>query len=87
MQIAFNASVESDDVAVIPLGKDQTDFARAGGDGMVATGQAAIAAARFKGEAGSVVEFFAPFDGGIRRIVLLGIGRAPMRIGARRAAR
>ncbi len=74
MQIAFNASVESDDVAVIPLGKDQTDFAQAGGDGMVATGQAAIAAARFKGEAGSVVEFFAPFDGGIRRIVLLGIG-------------
>ncbi len=74
MQIAFNASVESDDVAVIPLGKDQTDFARAGGDGMVATGHAAIAAARFKGEAGSVVEFFAPFDGGIRRIVLLGIG-------------
>ncbi|KTW13085.1 leucyl aminopeptidase [Sphingomonas sanguinis] len=74
MQIAFNASVESDDVAVIPLGKDQTDFARAGGDGMVATGQAAIAAARFKGEAGSVVEFFAPFDGGIRRIILLGIG-------------
>ncbi|KTT73390.1 leucyl aminopeptidase [Sphingomonas sanguinis] len=74
MQIAFNASVESDDVAVIPLGKDQTDFARAGGDGMVAMGQAAIAAARFKGEAGSVVEFFAPFDGGIRRIILLGIG-------------
>lgn len=74
MQIAFNASVEADDVAVIPLGKDQTDFARAGGDGMVAMGQAAIAAARFKGEAGSVVEFFAPFDGGIRRIVLLGIG-------------
>lgn len=74
MQIAFNASVEADDVAVIPLGKDQTDFARAGGDGMVAMGHAAIAAARFKGEAGSVVEFFAPFDGGIRRIVLLGIG-------------
>ena len=74
MQIAFNASVESDDVVVIPLGKDQTDFARAGGDGMVAMGQAAIAAARFKGEAGSVVEFFAPFDGGIRRIILLGIG-------------
>ncbi|MBZ6381457.1 leucyl aminopeptidase [Sphingomonas sanguinis] len=74
MQIAFNASVESDDVVVIPLGKDQTDFARAGGDGMVAMGQAAIAAARFKGEAGSVVEFFAPFDGSIRRIILLGIG-------------
>ena len=74
MQIAFNASVESDDVLVLPLGKDQADFGQAAGEDMVAMGKAAVAAARFKGEAGSIVEFFAPFDGGVRRILLLGIG-------------
>lgn len=74
MQIAFNASAESDDVLVLPLGKDQTDIGQAGGEGMVALSKAAIAAARFKGEAGSVIEFFAPVDAGVRRVVLLGVG-------------
>ncbi|WP_343525247.1 leucyl aminopeptidase [Sphingomonas sp.] len=74
MQIVFTTTVESGDVLILPLGKGGVDVAKAGGADMAAIGQAAVDAARFKGEAGSIAEFFAPEGGDVRRVVLLGVG-------------
>jgi leucyl aminopeptidase len=74
MQIVFTSAVDASDVLVVPISKDGGFTGPAGGENMVAIARAAAEAAKFKGEAGSLVEVYAPFDGTVRRIVMLGIG-------------
>ena len=74
MQIAFTSTVEAGDVLVLPFQKDAVDTGRIEGEGAAALAKAAVDAARFKGEAGSIVELFATVGGTARRILLLGVG-------------
>ena len=74
MQIAFTSAVETGDVIVLPIAKGKVDTVQFGGEEQGALGKAAIEAARFKGDAGTIAEFFATLDGAVRRVVLLGIG-------------
>ena len=74
MQIAFTSAVETGDVIVLPVAKGKVDTVQIGGEEQGALGKAAIEAARFKGDAGTIAEFFATVDGAVRRVVLLGIG-------------
>lgn len=74
MQIAFTSTVDTGDVFVLPVAKGSKDFGQAGGADMVSLALAAAEANRFKGDAGSSVELFVPFDGKARRILMLGVG-------------
>ncbi|WP_440979920.1 leucyl aminopeptidase [Sphingomonas pseudosanguinis] len=74
MQIAFTSTVDAGDVFVLPVAKGSKDFGQAGGADMVSLALAAAEANRFKGDAGSSVELFVPFDGKARRILMLGVG-------------
>ncbi|MBB4608620.1 leucyl aminopeptidase [Sphingomonas yabuuchiae] len=74
MQIAFTSTVEAGDVLVLPFPKDAVDTGRIEGEGAAALAKAAVDAARFKGEAGSIVELFAAVGGTPRRVLLLGVG-------------
>ncbi|MEK9211483.1 leucyl aminopeptidase [Sphingomonas sp. 2378] len=74
MQIAFTSTVDASDVLVVPISKDGGFTGPAGGENMAAIGKAAAEAAKFKGEAGSLVEVYVPIDGAVRRVVMLGIG-------------
>lgn len=75
MKIDLVASAGSPALLVLPVEKDGLSRVRwsgvdAGGQAIAA---AAAAAARFEGEAGSLVEFFAPGDT-VRHIILVGVG-------------
>ena len=74
MQIAFTSTVDAGDVFVLPVAKGSKDFGQAGGADMVSLALAAAEANRFKGDAGSSVELFVPFEGTARRILMLGVG-------------
>ncbi|MDQ1230671.1 leucyl aminopeptidase [Sphingomonas sp. SORGH_AS_0879] len=74
MQIAFTSTVDASDVLVVPISKDGGFTGPAGGENMAAIGKAAAEAAKFKGEAGSLVEVYVPIDGAVRRVVMLGVG-------------
>jgi leucyl aminopeptidase len=74
MQIVFTSAADANDVLVVPIPKDGAVTGVVGGDGMVAVAKAAADAARFKGEAGSLVEAFVPFDDEVRRVILMGVG-------------
>ncbi|WP_312490256.1 leucyl aminopeptidase [Sphingomonas sp.] len=74
MQIAFTSTVDTGDVFVLPVAKGSKDFGQAGGADMVSLALAAAEANRFKGDAGSSVELFVPFEGKARRILMLGVG-------------
>lgn len=74
MQIAFTSTVDAGDVFVLPVAKGSKDFDQPGGADMVSLALAAAEANRFKGDAGSSVELFVPFEGKARRILMLGVG-------------
>ncbi|WP_267432666.1 leucyl aminopeptidase [Sphingomonas sp. GM_Shp_1] len=74
MQIAFTSTVDASDVLVVPISKDGGFTGPAGGENMAAIAKAAAEAAKFKGEAGSLVEVYVPIDGAVRRVVMLGVG-------------
>ncbi|MFN3674593.1 MAG: leucyl aminopeptidase [Sphingomonas pseudosanguinis] len=74
MQIAFTSTVDTGDVFVLPVAKGSKDFGQAGGADMVSLALAAAEANWFKGDAGSSVELFVPFEGKARRILMLGVG-------------
>lgn len=75
MQIAFTSTADAGDVLVIPVEKDGVGTSQLGGQGIADLARAATEAARFKGEAGAIVELFVPVEGGSRRVLLLGIGQ------------
>ena len=77
MKIDFSSAVPGD-VAILALPIDKAASGRSEWPGLDADAQslatAAAAAARFKGEAGSIVDLVVPADDGPRRLLLLGIG-------------
>ncbi|HEX8419752.1 MAG TPA: leucyl aminopeptidase [Sphingomonas sp.] len=77
MQIRFTPAASADAAIVaLPVGKDgvdRLDWSRFGASaGTIAS--AAARAARFSGDAGSVVELFVPVADGARQLLLLGVG-------------
>ncbi|MBJ6121012.1 leucyl aminopeptidase [Sphingomonas mollis] len=76
MQIHFIPAIAPDaPFVVLPLGKDglaRIEWAQVG-EGVEPIARAAAAAARFSGEAGSVVELFVPGDA-VKRVLLVGVG-------------
>ena len=71
MQITFAAAADQPVIHVLPVEKDGLGRAELGEARAVA--DAAAAAARFAGEAGSIVDLFVP-GAPVRRMLLLGIG-------------
>ena len=74
MQITFAAA---DDAALLVLPVEKDGLTRAGlaaVPGAAALAEAAASAQRFEGEAGSIVELFVPGEGGVRHLLLLGVG-------------
>src|SRR4051812_15656412 len=77
MKISFSAATPAPSEAIaLPVEKDSLDrLATAQLDGAaLATIVAAARASRFEGEAGGVAESFVAIDGGVRRVLLLGVG-------------
>jgi len=75
MQIQFAAApAASADALALPVAKDGVGAINWGSLDGAALAIAAAAAGRFTGEAGSVVEVFVPADGGVRQVLLLGVG-------------
>ncbi|MDH7970859.1 leucyl aminopeptidase [Sphingomonas sp. AR_OL41] len=77
MKISFSATAPAHaDTIALPVEKDGLD--RLSSDLIDAAGLTTIVAAarasRFEGEAGGVVETFLPVVGGVRRVLLLGVG-------------
>ena len=72
MQITFTTASDGVGVTVLPIEKDALDRATLGDAQALAT--AAAAAARFTGEAGSMLDLFVPADDTARRLILLGVG-------------
>ena len=76
MQISFAPGAADAALLVLPVEKD--GVARIGwgqlGEGAAPVAEAAATAHRFAGEAGTTVELFVPAAGGVRRVLLLGIG-------------
>ena len=77
MQIHFAPAAAFDAPALaVPVAKDglgQVGWNAIGGDAQVIAQQAA-GAARFVGEAGSIVELFVPVAGSVRQVLLVGVG-------------
>ena len=77
MQIVFTPAAAADaPVIAIPVAKDrlsQTGWAAIGGD-VEALATRAASAGRFEGDAGTVIELFAPVAGGVRQVLLVGVG-------------
>ena len=77
MQIVFAPNAPANaTILAIPVAKDgvaQVAWDKVGGDGELMATSAATAA-RFKGEAGSVIELFVPVDGTVRQVLLVGVG-------------
>ncbi|HEU0066013.1 MAG TPA: leucyl aminopeptidase [Sphingomonas sp.] len=75
MHIAFTPHAAADAaILVLPVEKDGLARVQWGAIQAVSLAQAAAEAARFAGEAGSIVELFVPAGDGIRHVLLLGIG-------------
>ncbi|WP_326524477.1 leucyl aminopeptidase [Sphingomonas sp.] len=77
MKLSFATTVPAAvDVLALPVEKDGIGRMRAAGLDAVTAGllSAGAAATRFTGEAGSIAEFVAPADEGVRRIALVGVG-------------
>ena len=73
MQITFAPAADQAEVLVLPVAKDAAPaLDRFAGAQAIAT--AAMTAARFTGEAGSIVELFAPAGEGVQHLLLLGTG-------------
>ena len=77
MQIVFAPTVPANaPILAVPVAKDglaQIKWSAIGGDGE-AVATSAASAARFAGEAGSVIELFVPADGAVRQVLLVGVG-------------
>ena len=77
MQIVFAPTVPANaPILAVPVAKDgvaQTKWSAIGGD-VEAVATSAASAARFAGEAGSVVELFVPVAGAVRQVLLVGVG-------------
>ena len=77
MKISFSTVTPAANEAVaLPVEKDGLDRLSTGrfDAGALATIVATARASRFEGEAGGVLESFLPTDGGVRRVLLLGVG-------------
>ena len=72
MQIAFTAAADPTGIVALPVGKDALAAVDLGDARPIA--EAAAGAARFAGEAGSIVELFAPASATVRHIMLVGVG-------------
>lgn len=77
MQIVFAPTVPANaPILAVPVAKDgvaKVNWSAIGGD-VEAVATSAASAARFAGEAGSVVELFVPVDGAVRQVLLVGVG-------------
>jgi len=77
MQIQFatgQGATSTTGALALPVARDGVGAIAWGALDGAALATAAAAAARFTGEAGSVVELFVPVDAGARQVLLLGIG-------------
>ena len=77
MQIVFAPTVPVNaPILAVPVEKDgvaKIKWSAIGGD-VEAVATSAATAARFAGEAGSVVELFVPVDGAVRQVLFVGVG-------------
>ncbi|SFP37587.1 leucyl aminopeptidase [Sphingomonas rubra] len=76
MHISFVPAADDAAILILPVEKDGLPGLRWSdlGEGAQAIGTAAADAARFAGEAGSLVELFLPAATGTRRVLLVGVG-------------
>ena len=76
MKIEFTPATAADaGIVVFPVAKDGLPAVRWGAlSDITQVAQSAAAANRFAGEAGAIVDLFAPVAGSVRRVLLLGVG-------------
>jgi leucyl aminopeptidase len=75
MHIAFRPEAPADvAILVLPVEKDALARVRWGALDGAAQGEAAARAARFTGDAGTIVELFVAHGGAVRHVLLLGVG-------------